>query len=107
MGVKVGKVVFQGEMGFGRNGWAVDKQKVQWGAAKKVKASELINAKAIREQLSPFRRSKINLRKAKHHDWWMTANESADQLLTDNKTANHNLYYLNLFFYNKSWESIQ
>jgi hypothetical protein len=29
MGVKVVKVVFQGEMGFGRNGRIVDKQKVR------------------------------------------------------------------------------
>ncbi len=78
MGVKVVKVVFQGEMGFGRNGRTVDKQKVRWGAGKKVKASEPINAKTIRERLSPFCRTKINLRKTKHHDWWMTANEPAD-----------------------------
>lgn len=32
-------------------------------------------------------------------DGWLRMNQQAGLLLTDNKTANHNLYYLNLFFY--------
>ncbi len=73
MGDKVVKTVFQGEVGFGRNGCTADKQTVHWGAGKKVKTRELINVKSIREQCSSLVifLTKIVGRKAKHHDWWM------------------------------------